>query len=64
VPAASLPVPSGISGVLVVGAAAVLATVLWRRRWFRAGMAVAAAGLVAWSLSGLLVGAGGAVGRT
>jgi competence protein ComEC len=64
VPVASLPVPSGISGVLVVGAAAVLAAVLWRRRWFRAGMAVAAAGLVAWSLSGLLAGAGGAVGRT
>jgi hypothetical protein len=42
----------------------VLAAVLWRRRWFRAGMAVAAAGLVAWSLSGLLAGAGGAVGRT
>jgi competence protein ComEC len=64
VPVASLPVPSGIWGVLVVGAAAVLAAVLWRRRWFRAGMAIAAAGLVAWSLSGLLVGAGGAVGRT
>jgi competence protein ComEC len=64
VPVASLPVPSGISGVLVVGAAAVLAAVLWRRRWFRAGMAIAAAGLVAWSLSGLLVGAGGAVART
>ncbi|MGB6205414.1 ComEC/Rec2 family competence protein [Mycobacterium sp.] len=64
VPAASLPVPSGISGVLVVGAAAVLAAVSWRWRWFRAGIAVAAAGLVAWSLSGLLAGAGGAVGPT
>lgn len=64
VPAASMPVPSGIPGVLLVGAAAVLTAVLWRRRWFRAGMAVAAAGLLAWSLSGLLVGAGGAVGRT
>ncbi len=64
VPAASVPVPSGISGVLVVGAAAALAVVLWRRRWFRAGLAVAAAGLLAWSLSGLMVGAGGSVGRT
>ena len=64
VPAASMPAPSGIPGVLLVGAAAVLTAVLWRRRWFRAGMAVAAAGLLAWSLSGLLVGAGGAVGRT
>ncbi len=61
VPAASLPVPSGISGVLTVGLAALLAALLWRRRWFRAGMAVAAAGLISWSLSGLLV---GAVGRT
>ena len=64
VPAASMPVPSGIPGVLLVGAAAVLTAVLWRRRWFRTGMAVAAAGLLAWSLSGVLVGAGGAVGRT
>ena len=64
VPAASMPVPSGIAGVLLVGAAAVLTAVLWRWRWFRAGMAAAAAGLLAWSLSGLLVGAGGAVGRT
>jgi competence protein ComEC len=64
VPAANVPVPSGIPGVLVVGVAAILTAVLWRRRWFRTGMAVAAAGLLAWSLSGLLVGAGGPVGRT
>jgi competence protein ComEC len=64
VPAASLSVPAGVSGVLVVGFAAVGAAVLWRRRWFRAGLALAAAGLFAWSLSGLLVGAGGAVGDT
>jgi competence protein ComEC len=62
VPAASVPVPSGIPGVLLVGAAAILTTVLWRRRWFRAAMAVAAVGLLAWSLSGLLAGADGAVG--
>ncbi len=48
----------------MVGAATVLTAVLWRRRWFRAGLAIAAAGLLAWSLSGLLVGAGGSVGRT
>lgn len=68
VPAANVPAPSGVPGFLVVGAATVLAGVLWRRRWFRAGMAVAAAGLVAWSLSGLLsgllAGAGGSVGPT
>jgi len=64
VPAANMPVPSGIPGVLLVGAAAILTAVLWRRRWFRVGMAAAAAGLLAWSLSGLLAGGGGAVGRT
>lgn len=63
VPAASVPVPSGIPGVVMVGAATVLTAVLWRRRWFRAGLAIAAAGLLAWSLSGLLVGDGGSVGR-
>jgi competence protein ComEC len=64
VPAASVPVPSGIGGVLVVGFAAVGAAVLWRRSWFRAGIAVAVGGLLAWSLSGLLAGAGGSVGGT
>ena len=64
VPAATVPVPSGWPGVLVVGAASVLVVVLWRWRWFRAGLAVAIAGLVAWSLSGLVIGAGGSVGRT
>jgi competence protein ComEC len=61
VPAASVPVPSGVRGVLVVGAAAILVVVLWRWRWFRAGMALAIAGLLAWWLSGLVV---GAVGHT
>ena len=64
VPAASVPVPSGIPGVAGGRRRGVLTVVLWRWRWFRAGMAVAAAGLLAWSLSGLLVGAGGSVGRT
>jgi competence protein ComEC len=64
VPAASVPVPSGISGVLAVGAAGLLAVLLWRWRWFRAGVAVAACVLLAWSLSGLLAGPAGPVGRT
>jgi competence protein ComEC len=59
-----VPVPSGISGVLAVGATGLLAVLLWRWRWFRAGMAVAAGALLAWSLSGLLLGAGGSVGPT
>jgi competence protein ComEC len=64
VPAASVPVPSGIPGVLLVAATSVLAVVLWRWRWFRAVMAFVAAGLFAWSLAGVLAGAGGFVGRT
>ena len=64
VPAASVPVPSGISGVVAVGATGLLAVLLWRWRWFRAGMTVAAGALLAWSLSGLLLGAGGSVGPT
>jgi competence protein ComEC len=64
VPAASVPVPSGLFGVVAVGAVGLLAVLLWRWRWFRAGMALAACALLAWSLSGLLAGVGGAVGRT
>jgi competence protein ComEC len=64
VPAASVPVPSGPPGVLLVAATTMLAVVLWRWWWFRTAMAILAVGLVAWSLSGLLVGAGGSVGRT
>jgi competence protein ComEC len=63
VPASSVPVPSGPPGVLLVAATTMLAVVLWRWRWFRAAMAVVAVGLLAWSLSGLLVGVGGSVGR-
>jgi len=64
VPGASLPVPSGFSGVLAVGAVGLLAVLLWRWRWFRAGLALAAGALLAWSLSGLLAGVGGPVGPT
>ena len=64
VPGASLAVPSGLSGVVIVGAGGSLAVLLWRWRWFRMGTAVAACALLAWSLSGLLAGAGGPVGRT
>ncbi len=64
VPGASVPVPPGLSGVVIVGAGGLLAVLLWRWRWFRAGLALAACALLAWSLSGLLAGAGGPVGRT
>jgi competence protein ComEC len=56
VPAASVPVPSGVCGVALVGAAGVLVVVLWRWRWFRATTAAAALCLLAWSLSGLVLG--------
>ena len=64
VPGASVPVPSGLSGVVVVGAGGVLAVLLWRWRWFRVGAGLAACALLAWSLSGVVAGAGGPVGRT
>ncbi|MBS4727169.1 ComEC/Rec2 family competence protein [Mycobacterium sp. SM1] len=58
VPAASVPVPAGLPGVLLVGAAAVLTVALWRWRGFRAAMGwaivVALACALSWSLSGLL----------
>jgi competence protein ComEC len=62
VPAATVPVPAGAPGVLVVGAATVLvllsAKLLWRWRWFRMPVGLAAGALVmcllAWSLSGLV----------
>jgi competence protein ComEC len=63
VPAASVPAPDGMTGVLTVGGAGLLTVLLWRWRWFRAGMALAACVLLAWLLSGLWAGAGGSVGR-
>lgn len=60
-PAATVAVPDGVTGMLVVGAGAVLIVALWRWRWFRAATAAAAGTLLAWSLSGLLVGHGTAM---
>jgi competence protein ComEC len=59
-----VPVPDGLAGVLAVGAGRLLTVLLWRWRWFRAGLALAGCALLAWSLSGLLAGVGGTVGRT
>jgi competence protein ComEC len=59
IPAATVPVPAGVPGVLVVGGVTVVVVVLWRWRLFRAATglaAIAGAGcLLAWSLSGLAV---------
>ncbi len=57
IPAATVPVPPGLPGVVLVGATAVLMVVLWRWRWFRVAAAGATVGLLAWSISGLTVGA-------
>ncbi|OBA58171.1 competence protein [Mycobacterium sp. 1100029.7] len=62
VPAATLPVPDGLAGVLLVGCGTalllVLGMLLWRRSWFRTSArtaaVVAVACAVAWSLSALL----------
>jgi competence protein ComEC len=62
VPGATVPVPAGVPGVLVVGATTVLAVLLalllWRWRWFRTAVGLAVpvgvVCLLAWSLAGLL----------
>ena len=51
-PGATVSVPAGVPGVLVVGATAVLMVALWRWRWFRAATGLAAVVALAWSLSG------------
>lgn len=61
-PAATLPVPPGAAGALLVGALTVLLAsvtrLLWSRRWYRRAVAtvavVAALCPMAWSLAGLL----------
>jgi competence protein ComEC len=60
IPGATVPVPAGVPGVLVMGASAVLVVVLWRWRWFRGATGLAATVgvvcLLAWSLSALSAG--------
>ncbi|WP_232070801.1 ComEC/Rec2 family competence protein [Mycobacterium lacus] len=59
-PAATVPVPAGLPGVLVVAGLSVLVVSLWRWRWFRvvtsSALGVAIACILAWSLSGLVGG--------
>jgi competence protein ComEC len=50
---ASIPVPSGLLGVVTVGAAGVAAVVSWRWRWVRIGACGAALCLLAWTVVGL-----------
>lgn len=57
-PAATVPVPKGPPGVLLVGALTVFVVACWRWRWCRAGLAwvalIAVGCLLAWLLSGLV----------
>ncbi len=53
-PGATVSVPAGLPGVVVVGATAVLVVALWRWRWFRAATGLTAIVALAWSLSVLV----------
>lgn len=52
-PGATLPVPEGMPGTVIVGGVTVLAVVLWRWRPFRVAAGVGALAGLAWALSGL-----------
>ncbi|WP_204079087.1 ComEC/Rec2 family competence protein [Mycobacterium riyadhense] len=56
VPGATVPVPAGVPGFLVVGGVTVVVVAMWRWRWFRTAFAsavfVAVGCLLAWSVSG------------
>ncbi|OBK19559.1 ComEC/Rec2 family competence protein [Mycobacterium asiaticum] len=45
VPGASVPVPSGVAGLVAVGGSTVLAVAMWRWRWFRVALVWGGAGL-------------------
>jgi competence protein ComEC len=49
----SIPVPSGLLGVVTVAAAGVTAVLSWRWRWVRLGTCGAVMCLLAWTVSGL-----------
>jgi competence protein ComEC len=62
IPNATVPVPAGGVGVVIVALAGVATVVLWRHRWFRRTLAGASVCLLAWSMSDVLNGhRGGAV---
>ena len=56
IPNATVPVPEGAAGVLVVSLAELGVVVLWGRRWFRWTLAAAVVCLFAWSVSSLVAG--------
>jgi competence protein ComEC len=50
---ASIPVPSGLLGVVTVAAASITAVVLWRWRWVRIGTCGTVMCLLAWTVAGM-----------
>lgn len=52
-PSATVPVPSGAGGTLLVATAVVAGVAAWRRRWFRWIAAMVSLGWIAWSITGL-----------
>lgn len=55
-PGATVPVPAGVAGVLLVAITGVAVVWLWRSRWRRTGLAGAAVCVVAWVLSAAVAG--------
>jgi len=55
-PGATVPVPAGVGGVLVIGLAGVATVLVWRSRWRRGALVVALVCLVAWAIADLSVG--------
>ncbi|GAS94090.1 ComEC/Rec2-like protein [Mycolicibacterium canariasense] len=54
VPGATVPVPSGPVGVVVVAAGGLALVLGWRRRWVRLLVALGGVGLLAWTVSGVV----------
>jgi competence protein ComEC len=53
---ASIPVPSGLLGVVIVSAASIAVVLSWRWRWVRFGACGVVVCLLAWTVSGLSAG--------
>ncbi|WP_371413022.1 ComEC/Rec2 family competence protein [Mycolicibacterium sp. GF69] len=53
VPGATVPVPSGLPGLLLIAVGGIGAVFAWRWRWVRVGAGAAALCLLAWMVSGL-----------
>lgn len=61
-PGATVPVPAGVAGIVVVGLAGVAVTLLWRTRWRRSMLAAAALCVTAWVITDMSAARGTIVG--